>query len=446
MIGIILAVVGMTMGFMFAIEPFNRNLNYWANSLLPNRIPTETELIEMRFRGIINKEEYIKLMKQLGYDEKRAEQVFEIRKSMLTAEKTIYAYWQGFISEEEFKQRMKKLGYDDKDIELFEKTARFYPSASDFIRFAVRDVYNERIVEKYGYDEEFPENIVEDIKKIGMDEKWIKAYWRAHWELPSPTQGYEMLHRLNPEVLKIRGEAYREMGLNPKDLETDLDSLRELLKIADYPKYWRDRLIAIAYSPLTRVDLRRVYELGLINREELIARLMEIGYTKKDAELLAKFFDLEKNKDLLDSVKSKLDDLYMIGKLTKEEYKNLLQSIGYSDIEIELTLEYLDYTIAERKRKEEMNAIEKLYKKGAISVNEAKKKLSALGIESNKINELIELWSKERAGQRKLLSKSDIEKLFKTKIIDEQKAREYLKKLNYSDEDIELLIKLWSGS
>ena len=89
-----------------------------------------------------------------------------------------------------------------------------------------------------------------------MDKEVLQWYWRAHWELPSPTTGFEMLHRLHPDVLEVIGEKYKEMGLNPDDLKTDLDTLKELLKISDYPKYWRDRLAAISYSPLTRVDLR----------------------------------------------------------------------------------------------------------------------------------------------------------------------------------------------
>ena len=443
-LAIILGVIGLSMGFIGMTEPLNRALSYTMNLLLSNRIPTETELIEMRFRGIIDQDEYFFLMQSLGYAKKQAERLYEMRKNLLTATENLVAYWKGIISKEEFESNMKKLGFDDKQIEIYEKINRFYPSPSDFIHFAVRDVYNEAIVGKYGYDEEFPENIVEDVKKIGMDEKWIKYYWRAHWDLPSPTQGYEMLHRLNPDVLEVRGRAYEEMGLKPEEIKTDLDTIRELLKIADYPKYWRDRLIAIAYSPITRVDLRRIYELGLIDRKELVARLQELGYTKSDAELLAVFFDTLKNQEMLDKVKSKLDDLYKAGKITKDEMKKYLENLGYSETEIDLLITYLDYEIREEKTKEQLKLIETLFRKGIIDIEEVRTKLRNLGIESNMIDYYLSLWTTKKVSYRKTLTKTDIENLYKKKLIDEQKCRELLKKLNYTDEAIDLLIKLWS--
>jgi len=60
------------------------------------------------------------------------------------------------------------------------------------------------------------------------------------------------------------------------------------------------------------------------------------------------------------------------------------------------------------------------------------------------IDYYLSLWTTKKVSYRKTLTKTDIENLYKKKLIDEQKCRELLKKLNYTDEAIDLLIKLWS--
>ena len=45
----------------------------------------------------------------------------------------------------------------------------------------------------------------------------------------------------------------------------DTAELDMLLRAQDVMPFWRDRLTAIAYRPLTRVDVRRMYKQGVLN-------------------------------------------------------------------------------------------------------------------------------------------------------------------------------------
>jgi hypothetical protein len=431
------------MGMFGMLEPFNRLASYWLNWTFPNRLPTPEELIEMKFRGLIDDDHFKEFMREYGFDEKTAENLFEIRKELLTAEELLSAKWRGIIDNKTYEKYMKVLGFNDEDIKRFEEIRKFYPSPSDLIRFAVRDVYNEQIVKKYGYDEEFPESIVEDVKKIGMDEKWIRAYWRAHWELPSPTQAYEMLQRLNPKVLQIRGDAYRKMGLNPEEIKTDLDTVRELLKIADYPKYWRDRLIAIAYNPLTRVDLRRIYTLGLINDDELLARSMELGYTEDDAKLLMEFFKKLKHERKFDLVLSNIEKAYKVGMIDKSEFKELLSQTGYTEDEIEFLISLIDYEKEEELKKDYLSVWYKKAFYGLITVDQFEQKLREEGFRDDEINYWKAKLLSDIEKSKKFFTKTEIRDMFLNEIIDEKTALEYLKKLRYDDEVAKKLIQLW---
>jgi hypothetical protein len=427
------------------LEPISRQWSYFLNSALPNRELSPSELLELHFRGVIDEKTLKDRLKVHGFDEKKSNELISIQRKLLTLEELTVAKWRGIISEDEFLAYAKKHGIGEEDLKRFEAVKKFYPGPADFIRFAVRDVFNPAVVEKYGYDEEFPEQIVEHVRKSGMEPEQLKWYWRAHWDLPSPAQAYEMLHRLNPEVLKIRGSAYEKMGLKAEEIKTDLDTVRELLKIADYPKYWRDRLIAVAYSPLTRVDLRRIYELGLINDEELTARLMELGYTKEDAELMANFYKRLRHEENFRIALSKIEKAYKLGKLTREQYKELLKQAGYSDDEVEFLVSLTDYEIEEEKRERLLNLLISRYIKGLITKADFTDQAKKLGISDSEIDYWLEVANTKRETAVKTLSTAQIKQAFDRGLIDEEEALDLLISANWDTNHAKFLLEIWKA-
>ena len=83
--------------------------------------------------------------------------------------------------------------------------------------------------------------------KAGLPEEQARNYWAAHWELPSAQMGYAMFQR---RII-------------------DHETLVMLLKSLDIMPFWRDKLIEMSYNPLTRVDVRRMYGLGVLSEEEV---------------------------------------------------------------------------------------------------------------------------------------------------------------------------------
>lgn len=409
---------------------------------LQEQLPTITELATMVWKGVIELDEAIKKAKQLGYKERDAMDIIASQKSTLTADELTSAYWRGIIDEDTYYTKMREAGYMEEDAEIFEQQARFFPSHEDLIRFQVRDVYNPRIVAKYGYDEEFPERIMDDAKKIGMDKDTMLKYWRAHWELPSPTQGYEMLQRLNPEVLRVLGHKYEKMGLSVSDIVTGLGTLRELLKVADYPKYWRDRLIAISYAPLTRVDLRRIYQLGLIDREELIARLMELGYTKDDAIKLAKFYDtLKVGKPKHPSVKQVLQ-FYDYGLYDEDEVLDELESFGYSRDDAEKILELEKKRWKLKEWKEKVALLKELYLAGLVSENEIAAELGKHGVPARNIAYILLSFKRAKKRTVKVPPVKDVLVFYRKGLIDEETAKKWIELSGYTSEVAELYLKV----
>ncbi|GAI46847.1 unnamed protein product, partial [marine sediment metagenome] len=51
------------------------------------------------------------------------------------------------------------------------------------------------IAAKFGQYQDFPDDLERYGAMKGLSKEWTQRYWAAHWALPSPQQGFEMLHR-----------------------------------------------------------------------------------------------------------------------------------------------------------------------------------------------------------------------------------------------------------
>jgi len=358
-----------------------------------------------------------------------------------TVTEALRMYYKGILTEEDFKAVMRKLGYSESYINALKQDYLYYPSPTDFIRFSVREVFSEDKETKEALEAEFPEGIVEYAKKAGMDRDVLMWYWKAHWELPSPTQVYEMLHRLNPDVLAVRGEAYKSIGLDVEKLKTDLDTVKFYLKQADYDKRWRERLLAISYNPLTRVDLRRIYELGLIDDNELLARLMEVGYTKKDAELMLEFYKTFRQEEARTFAKTEIKYLLYYGIINETEAKVMLERLGYTEEDAKTMIELWKVKLAEKDMRETQKFVRDAYALGEITREEAERILKEAGLSKEVIAVVLDKEDKRRLKSVKLPSASTVVKWLKLGVITEEKAREILRTINVKEEYIEYYIK-----
>jgi len=353
MVGI-LAILGAGMTAFFgalAFPPLSRHINYWANSVWSN--------------------------------------------AQMELSLTIEALRREIISEKEFFERMKKFGFSEEESRKILKATEYIPSPSDIIRFGVREAFRDDIARKYGYDEENPAELPDSRKYVepllraqGMSPETFKYFWRAHWELPSPSQAFEFLHRLHPDQLKWKKKTLEFLNLTEKDVQTDLSDVSTLLKIADIPRPWRNRFLMVAYRPITRVDVRRFENLGLISKEELVYRYREIGYSPEDAEKLATF-------TLVYNETPRLVNEFRAGVITEKDIEKKLEDLG-------LDKEGIEYWKRRYLKKEKEKRLEK-----------------------------------ERD-----LTKSEILKGYQAGILSREKTIELLQRLGYSPEEAEFLVVL----
>ena len=449
MMAVLSVLAGMGVGLAMnpisaALQPISRDIAQRAWAFHPIKQSDVLTLINLRIRHKIDDKEFTERMKELGFDDKKSEEYLEVAKQLLRANELIQAKWRGIISEKEYYEKMEANGYDKETADKLEQVMKYYPSPMDFIRFAVRDVFKEERVRKYELDKEFPTEITKYAKKIGLDEEVLRWYWRSHWNLPSPEQVMRMVNILQPAVLETKlpngqtyGEKYKEFGIDYKKIETTYDDLSEYLAMADISPYWRDRFKALTFPPLTRVDLRRIYALGLISDEELFARLLELGYSKLDAERLMQFYKLYKHQSGRTLTRTMIVDAYLEQLITKDDAVKLMEQIGYDKEEATFILQLAEAKEKQKDIKQEIDIYVKAYSRGIITEQELKDKLTKLKLTQDRIDYYVEKAKLMRHNTTKLPSKSDIKKWLEDGIITEQEFVNLMKQLGYQEQFIQ---------
>jgi len=386
-----------------------------------------SEIISCWRRGIINEEMAKKMLKVYNFDDMSIRLLYELAKPMPGVGDLQDAFFREIISEQELDNYLKRMGWDIKEIALLKKLMWRIPPVQDIIRFAVRECFTPEIAEKFGQYQDIPKEYLEWAKKSGLSEFWAKAYWAAHWELPSITMGFEMFHR---EVITK-------------------DELMLLLRSQDVMPFWREKLLQISYTPLTRVDLRRIWELGLIDEKELERRLRHLGYSPDDAKLMVEYYKVEKRyarlaqqAEGLQLLKNEVLKGYSVGAISRTEAIDRLIKLNYEPEEAELLVAIEDLKRETARREKAINAAKKAYVAGKISYEDLVVKLSGLGLSGRELKEHLDDAQSSRTEKVRELSKEDILSAMRYGVIDENKALERLTSLGYSVGDAKILISL----
>uniref|UniRef100_A0A6M3LUB9 Uncharacterized protein n=1 Tax=viral metagenome TaxID=1070528 RepID=A0A6M3LUB9_9ZZZZ len=337
-------------------------------------IPGPGDLREASFRGLIGPEDAEARLRKHGFYPSEAEL---IRKSW-----TRYPEYQflrdlslrGIFTDAETTRALRAAGYTDGDAKKLQELFFYIPAAPDLIRMAVREAFTPEIAERFGQYEDFPPDFAKWAAKQGISAFWAKAFWAAHWDLPSVSAGYEMLHR---DVIKM------------SDLEM-------LLRAQDVMPFWRDKLIKISYKPYTRVDVRRMHKIGVLDDAGVKRGYLDLGYDDEKATEMTKFTiayntetDRELTKtDILDGFKRKL--------ITETEALDMLTTLGYDKEEAAFYIQREKQKLAEIKKKAVISAVKTRFERGLIDEAEATQRLLAENVTQSEIDELLDLWVRTR--------------------------------------------------
>lgn len=327
----------------------------------------------------------------------------------------------GDLSEGEARSALRDTGLRQEYIDPVLGLRAQIPGAQDVVRFALREVYNPALVSRYRMLEGFPVQAQADATKAGIDPTTMQKYWAAHWTLPSRTQGYEMYHR----SIITRGE------------------LEDLLRADDVMPGWIDGLIDLAYNPLTRVDVRRMYRDGVLSKKDVTRAYLDLGYSQENAERLSEWVSTQKTVTEREFTKAEVVSLYEARTMPKGEASENLQELGYDVDETNYILALADYRRDKARRNKAINVTKGRYLARQITETEASNRLDEMGIPGPERDELIDEWTWQLQESPKMLTEPQMRAAWKKDLVSEGDYVTHLMLLGYDDKAAGLLVALY---
>lgn len=407
----------------FINAPAGRMAEQSQNVAWPNAIPDIFTLVEFFNKGIITYEEYSSACRKNGFDESWALSLYQANEQKLTAIDYIQAFRRGIITEDILQLSLDRLKLSAYDQQVLIRASEYFPTPADLVTFAVREVYSPEIVKRFGQDQDLPEKFLEEAEKAGLPKEQATNYWSAHWDLPSISQGFEMYHR---GVIE----------------EKDLDIL---LRALDVMPFWREGLKKIAYNPLTRVDVRRMYSVGVLDREGVKRSYLDIGYDDKNAELMTEFTIRYENDAMEGLTRATVIDAYKDQLIDRDTLINYLIGFNYTDEVVAFWVNQADYELTMSRMNVLKSSLITRYKEGSISESEMQQRLLNEGLPATYIEQVISDAVIAKSERTKVPSINDLENWLRRGYIDEQYYVQKMRLLGFPDSDIEIYLTVISA-
>lgn len=384
----------------------------------PYRIMEPPDVVRAVHFGLMEHETATELLRKTGYDEVTANDLIRVGDFIPPAGEVASWWLRDFIDDNEFNALLTRGGWSQTDIALFRQAVFFIPPVQDLITMAVREVFTPDVAREFGQFEDFPPDFVSFAKQQGVSEEWAQRYWGAHWSLPSVQMGFEMLHR------GVITQAQLEL----------------LLRASDVMPFWRDKLVEISFSPLTRVDVRRMHKVGVLSEEEVNRAYLDLGYNETNAQRLTDF-TVALNDDTPDEpdvalselTRSNIINFFEDGLIGRAQAADLLQLIGISFEGADLFLTSSELELQRQERKGAIDLIIEQAKAGTISFEVAQDQLARLGLETGELERARLELQQQQARKNKLPPKGDLDKFWNARIINDAEYVETLGLLGFNE-------------
>ena len=417
-LSLLLLIPGLGIGII-AGNPVTEMFKQTMNQLIPVALPDPATAVTMRLKGQLDDAGYKQIMVRLGFTADIAERVLNAAETVLTPAELVNANFRGIIDDGRYSQEMGRLGFSPDSADDFKEVSRFVAGPTDLVRFAVREVFTPEIVAELGLADEFPSEFVEAVATWGMSEETAEDFWKSHWILPSIQQGFAMLHR---RVEKPDGSTF------------EIEDMNRLLRIQDVMPFFRDMLVQIAFRPFTRVDVRRMHKMGVLNVTEVKSAYMDIGFDDEKATAMTEFtvqFNTEGDRDL-----TKTEILRALDRRVIDEDLAIiiLDDIG-------LSFEAASVIVATHQAKVAMDLTDELsdieidrFIDGLIAEDELMDALALLDLTAGQLEVLMAKARKRRRRAEKMPSKADILRWHIAGIVDRETANTLLDRIGIREE------------
>jgi hypothetical protein len=402
-IAIIQAICGFSERWLgLKVTPIQNNIETAMNWSCQSLLPTVSEANAAFMANKISQKEWECWTKANGSYVPQAELVRDSGRNRPNVQEWMTLLRRGRVDPKTADAEIRAQGViSDTDKFAFNALLDATPQLDDIIRMMVRDVSDDvRVnnpVEVGKLDEDFENKWQGQVEKwgnaLGITKDVARYYWRAHWQLPSPTQGYEMLHRLRPGRVDV-------------DLVFDENDMRRLLKDADFAPGYIDKMIAVSYPPITLTDAAKAFSYRSISDEEFVEVLQDEGRSKQNADQIFNYYArLRRRQELsragLGTPKFPAEQ-YARGEIDQDEFERILDLMGLPDETKAAALEYAEHKLKVFHRKQLIACTKSRFNVGDIAEDEAVNLLIAGDMPHALAGRVVREWCSARRRKNKL--------------------------------------------
>jgi hypothetical protein len=369
---------------------FNIPIQQSTNYHCPQNVPGSADAASAYLGNQIDEQTLECWVRMNGDKYPHFRKVLESRQSRLSVLEAINAKRRGLMTDQQFAEHCRLLGYLDPNIpHVIDKVTEQIPVLTDILRFMVRDAGDDVLAAKLGTDALFPQKFTGQLKQWadnqGITPDYAKYAWRSHWYLPSPTDLYKMYHRL------------RYQDIDPK-LQVSEKDIEESLIQDDKLPYWVPRYLAISFRIPGRIDIKRAYNLGVMDEYQVRRAFQELGYDDKNADIQSQstMRDVEKSRRNSPIIKQ-----FIRGDIGLPQLETHLNAQKYSQNTIGLLV---DYALDQREIGRIsicLKSIKRGFLSGQYDDSQLQVELSSLKLDPEHISELTSRWNCERASRDK---------------------------------------------
>lgn len=234
---------GMGAALSPALRPITQSVANEAWALHPDRPLSADEAAEAVVRGVLSMDEAAKEALASGFNAARFATMEALAGQPPGPQQVLELWNRGAIDEAQVDKALRQSRLRPEWVDPVKALRRYLPSVSDLITWGVREVFSPAQRAALNLDADFPPELASRLAELGYSQADARNAWAAHWQLPSRTEGAEML---------FRGELTSS-------------EYSELLRALDYAPRWRAPLEAIAraipgLSDMVRFAVREVYD------------------------------------------------------------------------------------------------------------------------------------------------------------------------------------------
>lgn len=411
----------------FVAEESLTQLQYEIRASDPQRVHSPDVLAALVNAGIMDWQDAANEARKSGLSAERFVKLIDAGKQTPTLDTLLEMLNRGFIDRRLYDLAVRRNAIHPDFVDAYLRLGDRLPPLTDIIAMAVKEAFTPSIAEKFGQYEDYPQQLTALARQQGISEEWARRYWAAHWDLPSPSQGFEMFQR---RVI-------------------DRDTLIQLLRALDVMPFWRDKLIQISYNPLTRVDVRRMHQLGVLTPQEVESSYLDAGYSPENAKRLAEF-TVKYNDGELDDARSRDKDLtkteittaYKDKLIDASTYRSMILALGYDERETAVIVGIADYQLATAERKDKIDALTARYKAREIDRAAYAGGLAALNLPAYSIDAYLAKADLADTAKVKRPSDGELDKMYFWKVLSEDEYRQALLDSGYSNYWVDKIVRL----